>query len=146
MSFRHTLVFSARLELRIQSADVHRPYRSLSFTPTSGRAILTEPGHVVPGSERRAVPQEKEYGMVEVPEPPSAAFWQKSNVSGPDGNCVEVARTHEHAWVRDSKHPRGPALGLTREEWAAFLVGVQRGEFDRPGCRLDDRFRPIVSY
>jgi hypothetical protein len=69
--------------------------------------------------------------MVEVP-PPTAASWQKSSATT-QGACVEVARSHEHVWVRDSKDPLGPVLGLTREEWAVFLVGVQRGEFDRLG-------------
>jgi hypothetical protein len=72
--------------------------------------------------------------MVEVPPPPATASWQKSSASDPDDvDCAEVTRTHEHVWVRDSKNPLGPALGLTREGWAAFLVGVQRDEFDRSG-------------
>jgi hypothetical protein len=74
----------------------------------------------------------EEYDVVEMPQsPPTAASWQQSSVSG-GGNCVQVVRADEHVWVRDSKDPRGPALGFTREEWAVFLVGVQRGEFDRP--------------
>jgi hypothetical protein len=75
-----------------------------------------------------------EYSVVDVPPPPATASWQKSSASGGDGGaCVEVARTHEHVWVRDSKSPRGPALGFTHDEWAVFLVVVQRGEFDSPG-------------
>jgi hypothetical protein len=73
--------------------------------------------------------------VVEVPPPPTAASWQQSSASG-GGACVEVTRSHEHVWVRDSKNPRGPALGLTLEEWAVFLVGVQRGEFSRPGISV----------
>jgi hypothetical protein len=30
--------------------------------------------------------------------------------------------------VRDSKNPARPAFVLTRDEWAAFLSGVKRGE------------------
>ncbi|MBV8541271.1 MAG: DUF397 domain-containing protein [Pseudonocardiales bacterium] len=72
--------------------------------------------------------------MVEVPPPPATASWRKSRVSGdPSGNCVEVTGTQGHVWVRDSKDPLGPALGLTREGWSAFLVGVQRDELDRSG-------------
>ncbi len=70
--------------------------------------------------------------MVDMPHPATVS-WQKSSASG-GGACVEVARTHEHVWVRDSKNPLGPGLGLTREEWTVFIVGVQRGEFDRPGA------------
>lgn len=72
--------------------------------------------------------------MVDVPQPPAMVSWQKSNASGDaSSECVEVARTHEHVWVRDSKNPLGPALGFTREGWAAFLVGVLRDQFDRSG-------------
>ncbi len=73
--------------------------------------------------------------MIDVPQPPATASWQKSSASGgANDGCIQVARTHEHVWIRDSKNPRGPALGLTHEEWAVFLVRVQRGKFDHPGC------------
>jgi hypothetical protein len=74
--------------------------------------------------------QEKEHGMVDVPQPPATACWRKSSVSG-SGACAEVVCTQEHVWVRDSKNPLGLALWVTREGWSAFLVGVQRNEFDR---------------
>lgn len=75
-------------------------------------------------------PHEKEFGMVEVPQSPVTASWQKSSASGGGGgNCVEVTCTHMHAWVRDSKDSVGPVLGLTRMGWAAFLIGVRRDEF-----------------
>lgn len=77
-------------------------------------------------------PQKKEYGMVEVPPPPATASWQKSSATK-EQECLEVIRSQGHVWVRDSKNQLGPALGLTREGWAAFLVGVQRDEFDRSG-------------
>ncbi|MGH2599998.1 MAG: DUF397 domain-containing protein, partial [Dehalococcoidia bacterium] len=32
--------------------------------------------------------------------------------------------------VRDSKNPDGPALAFTHAEWAAFVGGVQDGEFN----------------
>ncbi|MGH4014527.1 MAG: DUF397 domain-containing protein [Pseudonocardiaceae bacterium] len=71
--------------------------------------------------------------MVEVPPPPATASWQQSTASGIEGNCVQLTGTLEHVWVRDSKNLLGPALGLTRDGWAAFLLGVQRDEFDRSG-------------
>lgn len=78
--------------------------------------------------------QEKEYGMVNVPQPPALAFLQKSSMSGsPQTECVQITRSQEHVWVQDSKDPLGPALGFTHEGWSAFLVGVQRDEFDRSG-------------
>jgi hypothetical protein len=76
-------------------------------------------------------PQEKEYGMVEVPPPPTTASWQKSSTSYELQECVQVIGSQEHVWVRDSKDPLESVLGFTREGWAAFLLGVQRDEFDR---------------
>lgn len=73
----------------------------------------------------------KENGLVPVP-PSARASWQKSRLSNDaDGACVEIARTQETVWIRDSKDPLGSVLGFTREGWAAFIVGVQRREFDR---------------
>jgi Domain of unknown function (DUF397) len=67
--------------------------------------------------------------VVEVPPPPATVSWHKSKASG-SSNCVEVARTREYVWVRDSNRPDGPVVGFTRQDWAAFLVGVRHGEFD----------------
>jgi hypothetical protein len=78
-------------------------------------------------------PQEKEHGMIEVPPTPITASWQKSKTSLDVNECVQVIHSQEHVWVRDSKNPRGSVLGLTRAGWTAFLVGVQRDEFDRSG-------------
>lgn len=83
-------------------------------------------------------PQEKEYGMGEVPQPPARVCWQKSSVSGANLDCVQVTCANEHVWVRDSKNPLGPFLGFTRDGWAAFLVGVQRDEFDRSRMLVKD--------
>ena len=66
--------------------------------------------------------------MIGMSPPPAAASWQKSSASG-DGNCVQVAHTDGYVWVRDSKNPPGPVLGLTLDGWAVFLIGVQRDEF-----------------
>jgi hypothetical protein len=73
-------------------------------------------------------PAEKEHGMIKMSPPPATASWQKSSVSG-SGNCVQVTHTQVYVWVRDSKNPPGPVLGFTFDSWAAFLVGVQRDEF-----------------
>jgi hypothetical protein len=67
--------------------------------------------------------------VVEVPPPPATVSWRKSSASS-DSGCVEVARTHEYVWVRDSNRPGGPIVGFTRQDWAVFLIGVRRGEFD----------------
>lgn len=56
--------------------------------------------------------------------------WVKSSLSFANGDCVEVARLQDgQVAVRDSKDPAGPVLRFTPAEWAAFLGGVQNGEF-----------------
>jgi len=59
--------------------------------------------------------------------------WVKSSKSGTNGgNCVEIARLDDETiGVRDSKNPDGPVLKFTPDEWAAFLDGVTRREFDQ---------------
>jgi hypothetical protein len=60
--------------------------------------------------------------------------WVKSSYSGPQGNCVEIARISDGGVaVRNSRHPDGPALVFTAAEWDAFLSGAQDGEFGLPG-------------
>ncbi|MCX3062470.1 DUF397 domain-containing protein [Streptomyces beihaiensis] len=59
-----------------------------------------------------------------------ANLWFKfSYSSDAGGNCVEVAdlaRTHAHIAVRDSKRPDGPVLALPPEAFAAFVGHVGR--------------------
>lgn len=58
-------------------------------------------------------------------------IWRKSTASNPSGDCVELAVLDGgDVALRDSKDPSGPALVYTRAEMAAFLRGVQDGEFD----------------
>ena len=62
-----------------------------------------------------------------------AAPWAKSSYSGPQGNCVEVARLADGGVaMRNSRHPDGPALLFTSAEWNAFLSGAVDGEFGTP--------------
>jgi hypothetical protein len=46
------------------------------------------------------------------------------------GSCVEVATIARLVLVRDSKDPDSPVLAFTSVEWADFVAGVRRGEFD----------------
>jgi len=63
-----------------------------------------------------------------------SAPWVKSSYSGPQGNCVEVARLADGGVaMRHSRHPDGPALVFTGAEWVAFLSGARDGEFEISG-------------
>jgi hypothetical protein len=71
--------------------------------------------------------------------------WIKSSLSFSNGNCVEVAHLpDDHIGVRDSKHPDGPVLQFTPDEWSAFLGGARNGEFDGFGKELSARTRRLA--
>jgi hypothetical protein len=63
----------------------------------------------------------------------TSARWRKSTRSSGSGNCVEVAEIGDVVAVRDSKHPTGPVLIFTPEEWQAFVAGTKGGEFELAG-------------
>jgi hypothetical protein len=69
------------------------------------------------------------------------ATWRKSTYSnGSGGECVEVANLPNGRAVRDSKHPEGPILVFTRDEWRAFVQGIHAGELHaelQPGRAAD---------
>ena len=57
--------------------------------------------------------------------------WRKSRHSNPNGCCVELAELPAgEIAVRNSRHPRDPALVYTRAEIVAFIQGAKDGEFD----------------
>ncbi|MFF4529191.1 DUF397 domain-containing protein [Streptomyces sp. NPDC001407] len=60
--------------------------------------------------------------------------FRKATASQPGANeCVEVAGTADGGRaIRHSKAPDGPKLFYTKAEWAAFLDGAKKGEFDEP--------------
>lgn len=66
----------------------------------------------------------------------ASIVWRKSIASGTNGDCVEVAFTAEAVLVRNSKDPSGPELTFSYSEWAAFLIGARRGEFDAAPANL----------
>lgn len=59
---------------------------------------------------------------------------QFSKASGcMDKSCVEVAIAGDVIGLRDSKdNGHGPVLAFSRSEWAEFLDGAHKGEFDLP--------------
>ncbi|KUL23172.1 hypothetical protein ADL15_46780 [Actinoplanes awajinensis subsp. mycoplanecinus] len=46
------------------------------------------------------------------------------------GNCVEVAKTDNLIAVRNSRRPEAEIILYTQPEFAAFLDGAKKGEFD----------------
>jgi hypothetical protein len=57
----------------------------------------------------------------------TGVIWHKSSYSNGDGgNCVEVAVPDGgRLWVRDSKRPAGPVVGVGAEAWGAFVDGLR---------------------
>lgn len=56
--------------------------------------------------------------------------WIKASRSNDQGSCVEQRRHDGMVEVRDTKHRTGPTLRFTDAEFAAWLDGARRGEFD----------------
>jgi len=44
-------------------------------------------------------------------------------------NCLEVARVGNWVLLRNSRCPETELMRLTLDEWTAFRLGVQHGEF-----------------
>jgi hypothetical protein len=60
------------------------------------------------------------------------AQWFKASDSG-DHGCVEIAFRGGLVGVRDTKDDgNGHVLAFDRHEWACFLAGAKKGEFDLP--------------
>jgi hypothetical protein len=56
--------------------------------------------------------------------------WIKATASSDGGDCVQLRRSGDTVEVRDSKDPDGPVLHFTPSEFAAWLDGAKRAEFD----------------
>jgi hypothetical protein len=61
---------------------------------------------------------------------PTDIPWIKASASSGAGQCVEMRRVDGTVDVRDSKNPSGPSLHFTSDEFAAWLDGAKKGEFD----------------
>ncbi len=55
--------------------------------------------------------------------------WRIATISQ-DTNCVQVRQDNDLIVVGNSRFPDGPFLSYTKTEWAAFLDGAKKGEFD----------------
>jgi hypothetical protein len=55
--------------------------------------------------------------------------WRKSTASG-DTGCAEVALEGDMVHMRHSQDPSGHVLTFSMAEWAAFLEGARKGEFN----------------
>jgi hypothetical protein len=55
--------------------------------------------------------------------------WRVAKMSG-GGNCVQVRSEDDMIVVGNSRQADGPFLSYTHDEWAAFLDGAKKGEFD----------------
>ena len=61
----------------------------------------------------------------------STTPWVKAALSGDVGSCVEQRRVGDVIEVRDTKDQgSGPVLRFTEAEYAAWLDGAKKGEFD----------------
>lgn len=56
--------------------------------------------------------------------------WHKSSFSGPNGQCVEVARRGDEALIRNSNRIAQGNLVISLAEMAAFVAGCKAGHFD----------------
>jgi hypothetical protein len=61
---------------------------------------------------------------------PSRTRWRKSTHSGGNGDCVEIASLGDAMAVRDSKHPTGPSLFVSRDIWRGFIQNVKATAHD----------------
>lgn len=56
-----------------------------------------------------------------------ALDWRRSTYCE-SGSCVEVARTGDSVFMRNSSSPDGPILTFTHAEWTAFVRGLKDEE------------------
>jgi Domain of unknown function (DUF397) len=61
----------------------------------------------------------------------SSTPWIKASASADQGSCVQQRFVDSMIEVRDTKDQgAGPVLRFTLDEYAAWLDGAKRGEFD----------------
>lgn len=60
----------------------------------------------------------------------STTDWVKASASNSEGSCVEMRTAEGLIEVRDTKDRSGPVLRFRSDEFAAWLDGARKGEFD----------------
>jgi hypothetical protein len=65
--------------------------------------------------------------MTAQPNRDSILSWRKSRASGPNGGCVEVAKSESSVLVRDSRDPTGSTLELTWSQWRELVRHIKTG-------------------
>jgi hypothetical protein len=57
----------------------------------------------------------------------SCLQWRKSSRTNANNNdCVELAEDQASVAVRDSKHPDGPRLRFSRQEFGSLITKIRR--------------------
>jgi hypothetical protein len=60
----------------------------------------------------------------------SGAEWLSAKQEDGSPGDVQIAFVDDHIAMRDGRFPDGPVLVFTQDEWRAFVLGAQDGEFD----------------
>ncbi|GAA1989229.1 DUF397 domain-containing protein [Kitasatospora viridis] len=60
----------------------------------------------------------------------SKAEWLSAKQGDGSPGDVQIAFVEGYTVMRDGRFPDGPVLVFTPEEWRAFVLGAQDGEFD----------------
>ncbi|MEU3015983.1 MULTISPECIES: DUF397 domain-containing protein [unclassified Nocardiopsis] len=64
--------------------------------------------------------------MTNARELPELEWWKSSHSGSKGGDCVEVARSHRHTHLRDSRNPVLGHISLDSREWGTFLATAVR--------------------
>lgn len=75
--------------------------------------------------------------MTAQPNRDSTLVWRKSRASGPNGGCVEVAKSESSVLVRDSRDPSGSRLVLTCAQWRGLVRDIKDGAAADPARGRD---------
>ncbi|MFE0464508.1 DUF397 domain-containing protein [Kitasatospora sp. NPDC058965] len=60
----------------------------------------------------------------------TGAEWLSAQQEDGSPGDVQIAFVDGYIAMRDGRFPDGPVLVFTQEEWRAFVLGAQDGEFD----------------